>query len=123
RTSLQKHFLLIPFPARYFYDQHYARGVHGLQPDSTQIKKIMSLKSKIITKIKEKVKAQGVNLSNVRINAMAEKLDAIVDNEDDIDGEIDKLDQVFSFKELAALDDAKRSADKKAAEEADKKDP
>lgn len=80
----------------------------------------MSLKAKIIAKLKAKATALGVNLSNVRINGLSEKLDAIVTNEDDIDGEIDKLDQVLGFKELAALDDAKRNADKKAAEEEDK---
>lgn len=80
----------------------------------------MSLKSKIITKLKEKAKALGVNLSNVRINGLADKLDGLLDNEDDIDGEIDKLDQVLGFKELATLDDAKRNADKKEAEDKDK---
>lgn len=79
----------------------------------------MSLKSTIITKLKEKAKELGANLSNVRINSLAEKLDAIVDSEDAIDGEIEKLDSVFSFKELAALDDAKRNAEKKKAEEGD----
>lgn len=84
----------------------------------------MSLKSKIISKLKEKAQSLKINLSNVRINGLAEKLDAIVDNEDDIDGEIDKLDSIFPFKELAALDDTKRNADKAAAEKADKdKDP
>lgn len=79
----------------------------------------MSLKAKIITKLKDKAKTLGVNLSNVRINSLAEKLDAIVDSEDAIEGEIEKLDQVFSFKELAALDDAKRSADRRAAADED----
>lgn len=80
----------------------------------------MSLKSKIITKLKEKAKELGVNLSNVRINGLADKLDGILENEDDIDAEIDKLDQVLGFKELAQLDDAKRNADKKEAEDKDK---
>lgn len=81
----------------------------------------MSLKAKIIAKIKEKVKSQGgYNLSNARINSLAEKLDAKVDSEDAIEGEIDNLDELVPFKELAALDDAKRNADKKAAEDADK---
>lgn len=84
----------------------------------------MSLKAKIISKLKEKATALGVNLSNVRINGLADKLDGLITNEDDIDGEIDKLDQLLGFKELAALDDAKRNADKKAAEDEDKdKDP
>ncbi|MDM8174779.1 hypothetical protein QT327_10490 [Olivibacter sp. 47] len=42
-----------------------------------------------------------------------------MDNEDDIDGEIDKLDAVIPFKELAALDDAKRNADRARAEQED----
>ncbi|WP_392471359.1 hypothetical protein ACF3OC_08295 [Sphingobacterium cellulitidis] len=79
----------------------------------------MSLKSKIISKLKEKAKSLKINLSNVRINGIADKLDSIVDNEDDIDGEIDKLDSILSFKELATLDDAKRNADRLAAEQED----
>lgn len=79
----------------------------------------MSLKSKIISKLKEKAKSLKINLSNVRINGLADKLDSIVDNEDDIDGEIDKLDSILSFKELATLDDAKRNADRLAAEQED----
>ncbi|QBQ41199.1 hypothetical protein E2P86_08530 [Sphingobacterium psychroaquaticum] len=80
----------------------------------------MSLKAKIIVKLKAKATALGVNLSNVRINGLADKLDGLITNEDDIDGEIDKLDQVLGFKELAALDDAKRSAERRTAEEEDK---
>lgn len=80
----------------------------------------MSLKAKIISKLKAKATELGANLSNVRINGLADKLDGLITNEDDIDGEIDKLDQIFSFKDLAALDDAKRNADKKTAEDEDK---
>ena len=83
----------------------------------------MSLKAIIITKLKEKAKALGINLSNVRINGLADKLDTLVENEDDIDGEVDKLNTILPFKELAALDDAKRNADKLAAEEEDGKNP
>ncbi len=82
----------------------------------------MSLKSKIISKLKEKAKSLKINLSNVRINGLADKLDAIVDNEDDIDGEIDKLDSILSFKELAVLDDVKRNSDRRAAEEEDEEE-
>ncbi|CDS94499.1 conserved hypothetical protein [Sphingobacterium sp. PM2-P1-29] len=83
----------------------------------------MSLKAQIISKLKAKATALGVNLSNVRINGLADKLDGLISTEDEIDGEIDKLDQLLSFKELAALDDAKRNADKKAAEDKDKVEP
>ncbi len=80
----------------------------------------MSLKAKIIAKLKEKATAVGAsNLSNVRINGFADKLDAIVTSEDEIDGEVDKLDQLVSFKELASLDDTKRNAESKAGEEQD----
>ncbi len=80
----------------------------------------MSLKAKIIAKLKAKATAVGAsNLSNVRINGFADKLDAIVTSEDEIDGEVDKLDQIFSFKELASLDDVKRNADNKSAGEED----
>lgn len=77
----------------------------------------MSLKAQIISKLKAKATALGVNLSNVRINGLADKLDGLISTEDEIDGEIDKLDQLLSFKELAALDDAKRNAESKAAEQ------
>lgn len=80
----------------------------------------MSLKAQILTQLKEHVKAKGINLSNVRINAFADKLDAYVDKEDAIKAEIEKLDALVDFKELASLDDAKRQKDKKDAEEADK---
>jgi hypothetical protein len=83
----------------------------------------MSLKAQIISRLKAKATALGVNLSNVRINGLADKLDGLISTEDEIDGEIDKLDQILSFKDLAALDDAKRNADKKAAEDKDKVDP
>ncbi|MBB2951979.1 hypothetical protein [Sphingobacterium sp. JUb56] len=83
----------------------------------------MSLKAQIISKLKAKATALGVNLSNVRINGLADKLDGLISTEDEIDGEIDKLDQILSFKDLAALDDAKRNADKKAAEDKDKVEP
>jgi len=80
----------------------------------------MSLKAKIIAKLKAKATAVGAsNLSNVRINGFADKLDAIVTSEDEIDGEVDKLDQLVSFKELASLDDVKRNAENKTAGEED----
>ncbi|WP_312190222.1 hypothetical protein, partial [Sphingobacterium sp.] len=80
----------------------------------------MSLKSKIIAKLKAKATAVGAaNLSNVRINGFADKLDAIITSEDEIDGEVDKLDQIFNLKELALLDDVKRNADNKKAGEED----
>ena len=81
----------------------------------------MSLKAKITSKLKAYAKEKGYNLSNVRINTLSDRLDAKVDKEDDIDAAIENMDSLVDFKELAALDDAKRSADKKAAEEADKK--
>jgi hypothetical protein len=77
----------------------------------------MSLKAQIISKLKAKATDLGVNLSNVRINKLADKLDGLISTEDEIDGEIDKLDQLLSFKELASLDDAKRNAESKAAEQ------
>jgi len=83
----------------------------------------MSLKAKITSKLKAYAKEKGFNLSNVRINTLSDRLDAKVDKEDDIDAAIENMDSLVDFKELAALDDAKRNADKKAAEEADNNDP
>lgn len=80
----------------------------------------MSLKAKIIAKLKEKATAVGAsNLSNVRINGFADALDAIITSEDEIDGEVDKLDQLVKLKELALLDDVKRNADNNKAGEDD----
>lgn len=80
----------------------------------------MSLKAKIITKLKAYAKEKGYNLSNVRINTLSDRLDGILDKEDDIDEGITNMDALVDFKELATLDDAKRNADKKTAEDADK---
>lgn len=111
-----------PNTRRYLYAQKH-RGAHvgAAIPNGPNSKQnIMSLKTQILTQLKEHVKAKGINLSNVRINAFADKLDAYVDSEDAIKAEIEKLDALIDFKELASLDDAKRTAEKKAAEEADK---
>src|SRR5690554_6573929 len=83
----------------------------------------MSLKAKITNKLKAYVKEKGYNFSNVCINTLSDRLDAKVDKEDDIDEAIENMDSLVDFKELASLDDAKRNAEKKAAEDADKKDP
>lgn len=93
-----------------------------MQPDTTQTARIMSLKAQILTQLKEYVKGKAINLSNVRINTLADRLDTKVDKEDDIKEAIENMDALVDFKELASLDDAKRQKDKKDAEDADKSD-
>lgn len=72
------------------------------------------LKIKIAARLK--VKAAGVNLSRKRIDAIvlrAEK--GLTDESDDaaIDTNLDIINELTSFKEIAALDDYQRAKDKK----------
>lgn len=86
--------------------------------NQTQNKFIMSLKIKIAERLK--VKAAGVNLSKARIEAIvlrAEK--GLTDESDDtaIDANLDVINELTPFKEIAALDDHQRAKDKKIADD------
>ncbi|MCF2498393.1 hypothetical protein [Dyadobacter chenhuakuii] len=79
-------------------------------------------------KVKERLKSKfpGVNLSNKRIDAIADKLKLPEDSEDDaIDERLDELNDVFSFADMAKNDDRLRilEAEKKKKEQQDNPDP
>ncbi|MEJ2905084.1 hypothetical protein WAE58_21745 [Pedobacter panaciterrae] len=78
----------------------------------------MSLKIKIVARLK--AKAAGVNLSKERIDAIvlrAEK--GLTDESDDtaIDANLDLINELTPFKDIAALDDHDRAKAKKLAED------
>lgn len=75
-------------------------------------------------KVKERLKAKfpGVNLSQKRIDAIADKLKLPEDADDDaIDERLDELNDVFSFSDLARNDDRLRTeeAERKRKEQQD----
>ncbi|MBO9660251.1 MAG: hypothetical protein J7527_15635, partial [Chitinophagaceae bacterium] len=74
------------------------------------------MKEKIIARLKSKY--SGVNLSNARIDAIADKLSAKITDEKDIDAKLDELNDITPFSDLAKLDDHQRA--KEAKEKADK---
>lgn len=79
-------------------------------------------------KVKERLKAKfpGVNLSQKRIDAIADKLKLPEDSEDDaIDERLDELNDVFSFADMAKNDDRLRTeeAEKKKKEQQDNPTP
>jgi len=79
-------------------------------------------------KVKERLKAKfpGVNLSQKRIDAIADKLKLPEDSDDDaIDERLDELNDVFSFADMAKNDDRLRTLEaekKKKEEQPDKPD-
>ncbi|WP_114937570.1 hypothetical protein [Mucilaginibacter endophyticus] len=95
----------------------------------------MSLKIKIAARLK--VKAAGVNLSQKRIDAIVTRAEkGLTDESDDaaIDANLDTINDLTPFKEIAAYDDHQRAkeakdkadrekADKEAAEKAAKGEP
>jgi len=77
----------------------------------------MSLKIKIAARLK--AKAAGVNLSQKRIDAIVLSAEnGLTDNSDDaaIDANLDVINELTPFKEIAALDDHQRAKDKKIAD-------
>lgn len=78
------------------------------------------MKEKIIARLRSKY--PGVNLSNARLDAIADKLSAKITDEKDIDAKLDEINDISPFSELAKLDDhirgkeAKEKADKEKAE-------
>ena len=59
----------------------------------------MSLKSQILIRFKTKFPA--VNLSNTRLNAIADKLDAKITDENQIDERLDAINEITPFDEMA----------------------
>lgn len=79
-------------------------------------------------KVKERLKSKfpGVNLSQKRIDAIADKLKLPEDADDDaIDERLDELNDVFSFAEMARNDDRARTeeAERKKKEQQDNPTP
>lgn len=78
----------------------------------------MSLKIKITARLK--AKAAGVNLSQKRIDAIVTRAEkGLTDESDDaaIDANLDAINELTPFKEIAALDDHERAKAKKIADE------
>jgi hypothetical protein len=78
----------------------------------------MSLKIKIAARLK--VKAAGVNLSQKRIDAIVARAEkGLTDDSDDaaIDANLDAIDELTPFKDIAALDDHERAKSKKIADD------
>jgi len=79
---------------------------------------IMSLKTKIIERLRAKF--QGVNLSTARVESIANKLDVKITEETEIDAKLDELNEYFPFADMAKEDDRLRTLEVKAKEKEDK---
>ncbi|MCZ4244971.1 hypothetical protein [Pedobacter punctiformis] len=83
----------------------------------------MTLKEKIAARLK--AKAAGVNLSKTRIDAIVARAEkGLTDESDDtaIDANLDTINELTPFKEMAAFDDHQRAKDAKDKIEKDKAD-
>ncbi len=84
----------------------------------------MSLKIKIAARLK--AKAAGVNLSKERIEAIVTRAEkgGLTDESDDtaIDAQLDIINELTPFTEMASLDDHKRAKAKKEADDKEKAD-
>ncbi|WPU91801.1 hypothetical protein SNE25_21010 [Mucilaginibacter sabulilitoris] len=83
----------------------------------------MSLKIKIAARLK--VKAAGVNLSQKRIDAIVTRAEKGLTEESDdaaIDANLDTINELTPFKEIAALDDHERAKEAKAKTDKEKAD-
>lgn len=81
-------------------------------------KLFMSLKIKIAERLK--AKAAGVNLSQKRIDAIVARAEkGLTDDSDDaaIDANLEAINELTPFKDIAALDDHERAKAKKLADE------
>lgn len=72
------------------------------------------MKEKIIARLREKFK--GVNLSEQRINAIAERLAKKVTEETEIDAQLDAANEIYPFADIAKEDDRVRTLEAKAKE-------
>jgi len=72
------------------------------------------MKEKITLQLKAKLETLGVkNLSQARIDAIADKLATKITDESEIDAKLDELNDLHPFAELAKYDDWQRSKQKK----------
>lgn len=75
------------------------------------------MKDKIIAQLKAKLKTLGVtNLSNARLNAIADKLATKITDENEIDAKLDELNDVMPFSDIAKQDDRLRTLEAKSKE-------
>src|SRR5690606_34407431 len=76
-------------------------------------------------KIKERLKAKfpGVNLSQKRIDAIADRLESKVKEESEIDQALDDMDSFYPFADIAKEDDRVRSLEAKSKPEPKPNDP
>lgn len=65
------------------------------------------MKQKIISRLKEKF--SGVNLSNARLDAIADKLAPKITDETTIDAKLDELNEILPFADIAKQDDRVRT--------------
>lgn len=65
------------------------------------------MKQKIIARLKAKY--SGVNLSNARLDAIADKLAAKITDENEIDAKLDELNEIVPFADMAKQDDRVRT--------------
>lgn len=72
------------------------------------------MREQIISQLKAKLLTLGVkNLSNTRINAIADKLAPKIQEESQIDDKLDELNELFPFAEIAKQDDQLRTLSQK----------
>jgi len=103
------------------FTQGVARVINGcnLAKPKTHF---MTLKEKIALRLK--AKAAGVNLSKTRIDAIVARAEkGLTDESDDtaIDANLDAINELTPFKEIASLDDHERAKAKKIADEKEAK--
>lgn len=72
------------------------------------------MKEKIVSQLKAKLSTIGVkNLSNARINAIADKLSTKIADENEIDSKLDELNEIYPFADIAKDDDRLRTLETK----------
>jgi hypothetical protein len=72
------------------------------------------MKEKIVSQLKAKLTTLGVkNLSNARINAIADKLSTKITDENEIDSKLDELNEIYPFADIAKDDDRLRTLETK----------
>lgn len=81
----------------------------------------MSLKAKIIERFKAKF--PNLNLSKERLDAMADRMDAKITEESQIDEKLDELNEINPFEDIAKLEDRVRNAERIAKEKVKGKEP
>lgn len=79
------------------------------------------MREKIIARLKAKY--SGVNLSQKRMDAIADKLAAKITEESEIDGKLDELNDIMPFADIARDDDRLRTLDNKRPKDQPKPTP